>query len=169
MCFYKQFLYYAYLLFLEMSPVLAYFWCAFTWQPYAWAELCLSFAGCQINFLKQSHNTAFFEPNGCLFFSRRSDDAEDLYNKVIDTYITEGWALNLTPYSYLSTWLNAMQTKTDLATTLITSGYNKIIVYPDLDKEEYTSLYISFAWEKQMSIQIILTQDKVSVLDIKQK
>ena len=160
-------LYYIYLIFLELSPALAFIYSWLTWHQnikYLWAELCLKFAGCQVTFLKQSHNLAFYELNGCLFLSNREDNEdEDLYTTVIDTYVTDGWALSLTPYSYLTTWWN---NKKNLSTNY---ECNNVIVYPIIVKDGRTSLYISLAWEKQISIQIIVTKNKELVLDINKR
>jgi len=163
-------LFYIYLLFLELSPVLAYICSWLTWHQnikYLWAELCLKFAGCQVIFLKQSHNITFYELSGCLFLSNREDNEdEDLYTTLIDTYVTNGWALALTPYSYLTTWLNK---KHNLSSGLANYEGNNVIVYPVIVKDGRTSFYISLAWEKQMSIQIIFTKHKELVLDIKKR
>jgi hypothetical protein len=163
-------LFYIYLIFLELSPVVAFIYSWLTWHQninYLWAELCLKFAGCKVTFLKKSHHIAFYEMNGCLFLSNREDNEdEDLYTTVIDTYITNGWALALTPYSYLTTCWNK---KNYLSTSLANSGYNNVIVYPIIVKDGRPSLYISLAWEKQISIQIILTHNKEIVLDIKKR
>ena len=161
-------LFYIYLLFLELSPVLAYIYSCLQNINYVWAELCLTFAGCQVTFLKQSHHTAFYELNGCLFLSNRADNQdEDLYTTVIDTYVTDGWALALTPYSYLTTrWNN----KNHLLTSLANVGYNNnVIVYPIIVKDGRTSLYLSLAWAKQISVQIIVTKNKELVLDMKKR
>lgn len=163
-------LFYIYLLFLELSPALAFISSWLTWHQnikYLWAVLCLKFAGCQVTFLKQSHNLAFYELNGCLFLSNREDNEDkDLYTTVIDTYVTDGWALSLTQYSYLTTWWN---NKKYLSTSLANYECNNVIVYPIIVKDGRTSLYISLAWEKQISIQIIVTKNKEMVLDIKKR
>jgi hypothetical protein len=165
-------LYIVYLIFLELSPVLAYIYSWLSWHPnvsYVWAGLCLNYAGCKVIFLEHSHMLGFYELNGCLFLSTRADEDEDLYTTAIDTYVTDGWALTLTPYSYFSHWWHNLQIKNDLATTLAISDYNNVIVYPIIFKEGRSSLYISAAWEKQMSIQIILTHNKELVLDMNKR
>ena len=159
-------LYMLYLLYLELSPILAYIYGFLSGQAnvdYLWASLCLKFAGCRVIFLEQSHNLGFYEPLGCLFLSNKG---EHLYTTVIDTYVTDGWALTLTPYSYLSAWWSARYKKADVYTSLVNSIYRNVIVYPDMTTADKPSLYLSFAWLNKMSIQIILTSNKAAVLDV---
>lgn len=170
-------LFYIYLIFLELSPVIAYVCNWLSCHPninYLWSQLCLKFAGCHVIISEKSRKLALYEPNGCIFFSTRNDNNDDVYTTAIDTYVTDGWALILTPYSYLTHRLNddTKNKNTDVFNSLAKSNYNNIVVYPKrniTDNENKISLYISSAWEKQMSIQIILTINKELVLDINTK
>jgi hypothetical protein len=165
-------LFYIYLIFLELSSALAYICSWLSWHPnvvYLWSQLCLDFAGCQVFFLEKSHNLSLYEENGCLFLSTRANNNEDLYTTAIDTYVTNGWALALTPYSYLTTWWYDNYEKPDLSASLAKTYYYNAIVYPEIVKEDGVSFYINFAWKTKMSIQIILTHHKEAVLNIKKR
>lgn len=175
-------LFYIYLIFLELSPVLAHIYSWLRWRPnvdYLWSILCLKFAGCHFITLEKSRTLALYEPHGCLFLSTRAENDEDLYTTAIDTYVTGGWALTLTPHSYFTQRWNDKNNKVtenknkeDVFSILAKSKYNNIVVYPEItpnDNENKVSLYVSSAWLKQMSIQIILTHNKELVLDIKER
>lgn len=179
-----MFLFIIYLIYLEISPILAYLYSWFSNENYAyiWAKLCLKFAGCSVTFAKTSHPLALYEPNGCLFLSKN----EDLYTTAIDTYLTGGWALVIAPYSYITNWQreneicqneiyqneiykqNKLQ---DAETILAKSNYINLLAYPEIYKEddyEYRiSHVVSLAWIKQMAIQVLMCNNKERVLDYK--
>jgi hypothetical protein len=168
-----MFLFIIYLIYLEISPILAYLYSWFSNENYAysWAKLCLKFAGCSVTFAKTSHPLALYEPNGCLFLSTN----EDLYTTAIDTYLTGGWALVIAPYSYITNrqrenaiTQNKLQ---DAETILAKSNYINLLAYPEIYKEddyEYrVSHFTSLAWTKQMAIQVIMCNNKERVLDFK--
>ena len=150
-----------YLFYLEISPVIAslYSWFNTDNYMYNWAKLCLKITGCRFLILdkKKSHPLALQERNGCIFLSHN----EDLFTTVIDTYLTEGHALILSPYSYLS---NYFQNNIDIWTTFSKSTYNNLVVYPDENNINH-SISITLAWIYQMSIQVIFTKNKTQVFD----
>jgi len=151
-----------YLFYLEFSPLIAalYSWFSIDDYLYNWAELSMKFVGCRFSKLdKNNHPLALEENNGCIFLSHN----EDLFTTVIDTYLTEGRALLVSPYSYLTTVLHV---KEDLFTTFSKTVYNNIVVYPDENNIDHLHS-ITLAWIYQMSIQVIYTKNKAQVFDFK--
>ena len=137
----NTFIFFIYLFYLEISPIIAYLYswfCVHSGVNYIWSELCLNFAGCTIKFLEKNHALACYEQNGCLFLSVNN---EDLYTNAITTYLTGGEALALTPYSYLTKWAHACNiiNETIIASPIFTEKKdlfnNAVDIEADLDKE----------------------------------
>lgn len=151
-----------YLFYLEFSPLLAalYSWFSIDDYLYNWAEISMKFAGCRFRQLdKNTYGLALEERNGCIFLSHN----EDLFTTVIDTYLTKGRALLISPYSYLTNYLHV---KEDLFATFSKTIYNNIVVYPDENNIDHLHS-ITLAWIYQMSIQVIYTKNKEQVFDFK--
>lgn len=170
---YNEFLFLIYLFFLEISPLWAYLYNCIRWHNslwYIWSDICLKFAGCNVIFLENSNDLAIYEPNGCLFLST---GIEHIYTNIIDTYLTHGWAIIITPYSYITYWLNQkyiIYHANDVISTVANSGNNNIVVYPDLDdNNNRLSIFIQLAWATQKTIQFIVVHNKEAVIDIKKR
>jgi hypothetical protein len=136
-----------------------------------WADYCLNFAGVSITFVNKNRALALYEPNGCIFLSTKEDKVDDLFATTLDTYLTHGKALTLTPYSFLTYCLHTIgkPREEDVYALFAKSSYKNVVVQytPNKKEEDTIPLYIRMAWEKQMAIQIIQTHYTAPILDWK--
>ena len=149
---------------------------------YIWSKIYMKIAKCNIYLIDNSRNLYSCPTKRCLFLANR----RDMYDLVIDTYLTDGSAMFVSPvmlmcafpWQYICNFLakhmlpvndilpvnDRLPVNDNIYTALSNTAYRHLIIYPEEVRPQDSSLKpihtdaIQLAWTYHMCIQILITK-----------
>ena len=137
---------------------------------YIWSKIYMKIAKCNIYLIDNSRNLYSCPTKRCLFLANR----RDMYDLVIDTYLTDGSAMFVSPvmlmcafpWQYICNFIakHMLPVNDNIYTALSNTAYRHLIIYPEEVRPQDSSLKpikpdaIQLAWTYHMCIQILITK-----------